>query len=125
MKCLSLKQPFAELIISGKKSIELRKWNTKFRGEFLVHASKKINKESAQRNNLDFARLVTGAIIGKATLYDVKVYDSKNSFLKDKNKHLAPHDFMNYQFGFLVKNPRRFKKPIPIAGKLRFFEVDL
>ena len=54
-----------------------------------------------------------------------KGYDSKNSFLKDKNKHLAPPDFMNYQFGFLVKNPRRFKKPIPIAGKLRFFEVDL
>ena len=125
MKCLSLKQPFAELIVSGKKSIELRNWNTKFRGEFLVHASKKINKESAHRNNLDSARLITGAVIGKVTLYDVKGYDSKNSFLKDTNKHLAPPDFENYRFGFLVKNPRRFKKPIPLAGKLRFFEVDL
>ena len=125
MKCLSLKQPFADLISLGQKEHRVRKWNTKFRGEFLVHASKKINKESAQRNNLDPARLVTGAIIGKVTLYDVKVYDSKNSFLKDKNKHLASPDFKNYQFGFLVKNPRRFKKPIPIAGKLRFFDVDL
>ena len=40
MKCLSLKQPFADLLALGKKTIELRKWNTKFRGEFLFHASK-------------------------------------------------------------------------------------
>ena len=38
MKCLSLKQPYAELLVSGKKTIELRIWNTKFRGEFLMHA---------------------------------------------------------------------------------------
>jgi predicted transcriptional regulator len=29
MKVLSLKQPFAELILQGRKAIELRKWNTK------------------------------------------------------------------------------------------------
>ena len=49
MKCLSVCQPFAELIIEGKKTIELRKWNTKFRGEFLVHAAKKILKEDCKR----------------------------------------------------------------------------
>ena len=42
MKCLSVCQPFAELIVQGKKTVELRKWNTKFRGEFLVHAAKNI-----------------------------------------------------------------------------------
>ena len=26
-RCLSLKQPFAELLVSGKKIIELCKWN--------------------------------------------------------------------------------------------------
>ncbi|MDD4353280.1 MAG: ASCH domain-containing protein, partial [Candidatus Nanoarchaeia archaeon] len=28
IKVLSLKQPWAELVASGKKTIELRKWNT-------------------------------------------------------------------------------------------------
>ncbi|MBT4216408.1 MAG: ACP synthase, partial [Nitrosopumilus sp.] len=28
MKCLSICQPFAELIVQNKKIIELRKWNT-------------------------------------------------------------------------------------------------
>ena len=36
MKALSLKQPWAELILSEKKTIELRKWNTNFRGEFFM-----------------------------------------------------------------------------------------
>ncbi len=45
MKCLSLKQPYAELLVSGKKTIELRNWNTYFRGKFLIHASKNIDKE--------------------------------------------------------------------------------
>jgi len=40
MKCFSLKQPYADLIVFGEKIIELRKRNTKFRGEFLFHASK-------------------------------------------------------------------------------------
>ena len=47
MKCLSVSQPFAELIILGKKTIELRKWNTNYRGELLIHAPLKIRKEDA------------------------------------------------------------------------------
>ena len=73
-KCLSLKQPYAELLVSGKKTIELRSWDTKFRGEFLVHASKKIDKEACERNKIDPESFTTGAIIGKAILYDVKYY---------------------------------------------------
>jgi hypothetical protein len=38
MKALSIKQSFAELILQGRKKIELRTWNTSFRGEFLIHA---------------------------------------------------------------------------------------
>ncbi len=52
MKCLSLKQPFAELLVSGKKTIELRKWNTKFRGKFLMHDSKNLDKERAISLNM-------------------------------------------------------------------------
>ncbi|MER5174445.1 MAG: ASCH domain-containing protein [Candidatus Nitrosocosmicus sp.] len=40
MKCISIKQPYAELLAIGKKTIELRKWSIKFRGDFLIHTSK-------------------------------------------------------------------------------------
>ena len=52
-----LKQPYAELIVSGKKTIELRTWNTKFRGEFLIQASKAVNKEACERNKIDPRRV--------------------------------------------------------------------
>ena len=75
MKCLSICQPFAELVIQNKKTIELRKWNTNFRGEFLVHAPIKIRKEEIKKMRIK-EKLTTGAIIGKAELYDVKKYES-------------------------------------------------
>ena len=46
MKCLSLKQPFAELLATGKKTVELRNWNTNFRGEFIIHASRSIDDKA-------------------------------------------------------------------------------
>ena len=64
MKCLSICQPFADLIIQGKKTIELRKWNTKFRGEFLVHAPQKIRFDDCKRLNIK-SNMIKGAIICK------------------------------------------------------------
>ncbi len=39
MKALSIRQPWAWLIVNGYKDIENRSWNTKFRGPVLIHAS--------------------------------------------------------------------------------------
>ena len=75
MKCLSVSQPFADLIISGKKIIELRNWNTNFRGEILIHAPRKIRIEDCKRLKIN-KKLTTGAIIGKAEIYEVKKYNS-------------------------------------------------
>ena len=116
-KCLSLKQPYAELLVSGKKTIEVRKWNTKFRGQFLVHASKNIDEEACKRLKIDQARLVAGAIVGEANLYNVISYETKNSFLKDKNKHFASSNYENPKYGFLVNQAKRFGIPMPIRGK--------
>src|ERR671932_302457 len=89
MECLSLKQPYAELLVSGKKTIELRNRNTSFRGKFLVHASKNIDKERSGFLGIGRNKLICGAIIGSAVLYDVKQYRNKTALELDKNKHLA------------------------------------
>jgi len=57
MKCLSVSQPYADLIVKGKKTIELRTWNTKFRGEFLVHAPLKIKKNVCIKMDMDETKL--------------------------------------------------------------------
>jgi ASCH domain len=124
-KCLSLKQPYADLLVAGKKTIELRTWNTKFRGEFLVHASKKIDKEACKRIKIDPDSLIMGAIIGKAYLYDVKFYDSEKLFIRDRKKHLADIENIDHKYGFMIKDAKKFKKLIIIPGKLRFFKVEI
>jgi predicted transcriptional regulator len=117
MKVLSIKQPFAELIISGKKTIELRNWNTKFRGKFLIHASK--IPDSKAMKKFGFDKLPVGAIVGEAELVDVKKYENEFEYKKDKNKHLADSSLEKY--GFVLRNARRVR-PIPIKGKLMFWD---
>ncbi len=123
-KCLSLKQPYADLVVSDKKTIEIRTWNSKFRGEFLVHASKTVDKEACERNKIDPDPLITGAIVGKAILYDVKFYDNKRSFLQDRKKHFAGTGYPGPVYGFLLKGARKFRKPLVMKGKLGFFNVE-
>ncbi|MDH3192022.1 MAG: ASCH domain-containing protein [Nitrosopumilus sp.] len=124
MKCLSVSQPFADLIITGKKVIELRKWNTNFRGEFFIHAPIRIRTEDCKRLKIT-KKLVTGAIIGMAEIYDVKKYKSQNEIKQDQKFHFASKNFHDRTFGFLLKNPKTFRIPIPCKGKLGFFDVDL
>ncbi|MFI5412910.1 MAG: ASCH domain-containing protein [Candidatus Micrarchaeales archaeon] len=125
MKCLSLKQPFAELLVSGKKTIELRNWNTHFRGTFLIHASKKPMEEACVAFGFNPKSMVKGAIIGSAFLYGVKEYHTQEEYLEDQKRHLGGGDFANDRYGFMIKNASKFKKPIPLAGKLNFFEVEM
>lgn len=40
MKALSVRQPWANMIASGKKTIETRKWPTEYRGDLLIVSSK-------------------------------------------------------------------------------------
>lgn len=120
MKALSLKQPYAELILQGRKKIELRKWNTSFRGEFLIHASKVPDFKAMQ--NFGFKELPLGCIVGKAILNDVKSYKTDDEFDKDKNFHLASKEWGNY--GFILKNVRRLN-PIPFKGSLNFWNCNI
>lgn len=39
MKVLTIKEPYASMILKGKKTIETRTWKTKYRGLVLLHAS--------------------------------------------------------------------------------------
>ena len=121
MKALSLKQPWAELVVSGRKTIEIRKWNTKFRGEFLVHASKNTDKE--REKEFGFQDLQTGCIVGKATIVDVKKYATKGEFEKDSDKHFAKGWWNPKVYGFILTNAKRLR-PKSLKGKLNFFEVE-
>lgn len=39
-KCLSIKQPWAQKIITGEKKLEIRSWQVKYRGDIVICSSK-------------------------------------------------------------------------------------
>lgn len=125
MKCLSVSQPYADLIINGKKTIELRTWNTKFRGECLIHAPIKIKDVVCNRLGIDKSILRTGVIIGKVEVYDVKSYNSLEELRKDRDKHLFDEEIFCHKYGFLLRKPQGLRVPIPYKGSLGFFEAKI
>ena len=139
IKCLSLRQPWADFVLFHGKRIENRRWNTAFRGHFLIHAAKGMTRseyESAMgvlddvngiqaADVLPFESLKRGGIVGHAWLVHV-VRPRPNMLLGGVETHY-PHGVewrwhMPEQFGFVLEGVR----PLPFVqwtGELGFFEV--
>lgn len=123
MKALSIRQPWAELIVRGDKKIEIRSWNTNFRGYFLIHTSKKFEEEAVRNFGLYAKQLETGAIVGYANLADVVVYNGSEEFVKSNSLHLSLKEREKYPvYGFVLNDVHRIK-PIKYNGQLGFFNV--
>ena len=78
MKALALSQPWAELVVSGKKKIEVRTKNTNHRGWFYVYTARKDTKQNIIEV-FGYKELPVGFIIGKTFLKDVKKYEWDDS----------------------------------------------
>lgn len=76
MKALSIRQPWAWLIVNGFKDIENRSWRTKYRGPVLIHAS------AAKPSMDDYSAVID--ILLKNRLYDVD-FPSFNNFIMPEN----------------------------------------
>lgn len=118
MKALSIRQPWAWLIIHGGKNVENRTWHTKLRGRFLVHASKGMTNNEFTQSLLfcserdlpmpDRDDMVRGGIIGSVELVDSVDASDSRWYTGDK--------------GFVLRNP----KPLPFTpckGRLQFFDI--
>lgn len=126
MRALSMRQPWAELVLRRQKKIETRKWNTNFRGDFFIHSPKNPDIIACKRFNMNPELFEYGKIVGKATIVDVKIYNSEEEFMKDKNLHLADKYYFNDVFpiyGFILDNVQRVDG-IEIPGSPGFFEVQ-
>ena len=72
---ISIRQPWAALIVTGIKDIENRTWSTRYRGPVLVHASKQADKIDADEIEFRFgvrlsSDLLRGGIVGMTEIVD-------------------------------------------------------
>lgn len=125
MKALSINHPWAWCIVNGYKSVENRDWNTKYRGEFLVHAGKRYDTDGEFFIRHNFPEiplpprneLATGGIVGKARLIDTVHIRDKNLICESDK----PWFFGEYGFMLDSAEPCGL---IPCKGALGFFEPD-
>ena len=136
MITLSIRQPWAWLIVNGYKDIENRDWYTNRRGKVLIHASKGMTKDeyydccdflksslpevakiireqhSHLENGFSWEYLKNnfcGGVVGEAEIIDcIKTSQSKWFF---------------GQYGFVLRNAKPTKF-MPCKGKLGFFEIQ-
>ena len=125
MKALSMKQPVPELILNKRKTIETRTWKSDFRGEFYIHASNNLMQGFIDKFSIDESKLIKGAIVGKASIIDMKVYNTVEDFKLDSHKHLMDIPNKLPTYGYILEHVQRLERPIPLKGKLNFFEVKL
>ena len=148
MKAISIKQPWASLIVHGIKDIENRTWATKYRGKVLIHASgtwfKYPNSDSTLgdlftdfqwekiRENYDknlysilepkaiIDRLPTSAIIGEVEIIDCVI--NHESIWAEKSiifQEEEKNDEKYQIFNWVLANPILYEKPIlNVKGKL-------
>lgn len=118
MKAISLKQPWAGIVVAGVKDIENRSWSTKYRGKILIHASKKFDKrglELAKKWNIPQSIITglstyLGGIIGEVEIIDC-VTESNNKWFEGP-------------YGFVLKNAKVLPF-YPCKGRLGIFDIDI
>jgi hypothetical protein len=124
---LSVRQPWASLIVLGIKKVENRTWPTKHRGRLWIHAGRREGRDVAawlQEFVPDawaalppWNELPIGSILGSVVLVDCL-----DEFSLPKKMQL--HDpFVSGPWCWLVRGPQPLARPWPCKGALRLWKV--
>ncbi len=124
MKALSFRQPWAELILQGRKTLDLRTYPTHYRGPLAIHASKTVEREACLEHGLEPDKLATGGIVGVAALVDV-VPLTQADYDNRRTEHLAGRSFREGMHGWVLRDPQRLPELIPARGRMSLFNVSL
>jgi hypothetical protein len=117
-KALTIRQPYASLIIAGVKDVENRTWMTSHRGPLVIHAGRNVDRrgpqaaqawEAVENLGLD---VPTGVVLGVVELIDV--IEGVNSVWAIPN-----------HWHWVLGHPRPLAHPLPMPGRLGLWTVEL
>lgn len=115
-RALSIRQPWAELILAGHKPVENRTWWTGDTGPFIVHAGQKVDqlgRKVARALGVDLAAPLPSGYLGTARLVGVH-----------KDEGCCRPWGMPGQYHWVLTEPTRFAEPIPGPGALGLYRMS-
>jgi hypothetical protein len=130
MKALSIRQPWATLIVLGMKTVENRSWVTNYRGKLLIHAAKTITKEDmqagrkfCQENGFPFPEnFPTRGFIGMCDFTGI-IWEETEGLTTDRTPAMLTNEVRGYidgSIGFFLENAKPINY-IPAPGRLGLF----
>ena len=121
-KALSIQQPWVELILLGRKTIEVRSWSTVHRGSLWLHAGKKVVPEVLNRFQMSSSDLHFGALVGRCDLVDCVEFSSE-TWSSLRNQHLNEGPLSKPRYAWFLRDATRIA-PIPFKGRLGLMKID-
>jgi hypothetical protein len=111
MKALTIRQPWASLIVAGIKDVENRSWRTNYRGRLGIHAGSRVDQDAfdAHRHLLD-GDLPRGALIGSVTVVDC-IATSRSKWALPGHWH------------WVLADAKKLARPRPMPGKLGLWQA--
>ena len=111
---LGVQQPWAELILRGVKTIEVRSSDTRVRGPIYVYASRRPSSlpdaaAMCARHGLDLGQLPRGLIVG-----EVEIVGSRRATPADAPAACVSPDLLAGRFAWRLENPRPFAEPLAV-----------
>lgn len=119
MKCLSVRQPWAWLLVNGYKDCENRTWTTRHRGPLLIHAGKAFDDAGYAWVAYTFPEIKLpemgsfslGCIVGRVIVLGMVCWYESPWF--------------EGPWCWLVNEAVSFTQPTPYRGALKLFDVEM
>ena len=119
---LSVRQPWAYLIVMGQKTIDLRRRPFSYRGLLVIHASAKVDEAAMYFFDLQDSGLDTGCLVGAVELVDA-IEMTRDDLRKKRWEHRSFGPFPDRMFGLVLSPIQVFPRPIPASGNQGLFYV--
>jgi hypothetical protein len=111
---LGIQQPWAELILRGIKTLEIRSRSTRQRGPIYLYASKRTSPLpaaaiAARRHGIEIESLPLGLLVGTINLIDCRPARSK-----DQLAACVPAQLLHGPFAWELSDPQPFDVPLTV-----------
>jgi len=120
-RALSIRQPWAELILQGRKTIEVRTWETDYRGPFWLHTGK--TADIGLERSFAVFDPPRGAFVGRITLEEISPIDAQR-WERWRGQHLDSGRYQPGLFAWHLSSAERLRQPLAAPGQLGLFRVD-
>lgn len=132
IKCLTICQPYAELIAMREKRIENRQWPTGHRGPLIIHAGKSNEwldpDYTTQYPNIDPPRMEFGAVVAVCRLAwvtdETRLHHARFTLADTRFDWAWEHEHREGPWYWILESIVRLDDAIPMRGQQGLYDVE-